>query len=257
MAATHTEPKMSKWKHALLMMLAAPAIGYVISGFIYGFSAIGATPMDFFLNVAEWFGATLIGLVVSVIAMIWAGRAKAWAILVVLTGVLMNIGSPIKPNGTAKRISNGTESLQAEPAASTSEDALVAVAYVEKLEPGMTEVVDDDLISRFEDMMKKDARSKIEGRVRRAGEDVPPFLVDVSTGKLSVQNRELYATEINISTQDGTEQGIPRMIVLWNLMDGSFKRVYCAFPDRSYAYRSGKCGAQMAETFGWAGWHTD
>lgn len=265
MSSNHATPaadarQWPKWVHALLMLLVGPLAGYLVAGFAFGFPDRPETARAATLDFGYWFGITAIGLIISWAVLIKASRSTTWVVMLIITGGMGYMSSPMRtdlPGGrVAKHTPDRSESIEGN--SQDVDSRFVVNEVIEDVPAGMVVKIDADTVRRFEEFYKDDFRKRLTQRFKDQGQPVPAYNATATTLHLQEEGHDIYATELVISDPASTaaRQQTRKIWVFWNFQDNKVKRVQCTYAGETFTYRRGKCGEQIAKTFGWEGWHS-
>lgn len=239
------------WPHALMMVLIAPLLWGVTFGFLNGF-ALPASVMHAVLAFAEWLGSVLIALTLAWITLLFRKPALSWLVLIAAVAY-----AAYSVHYTEQMIGQQSGQLQTStpsrprptPGDVTANEAIEAI-------PGSTAaMIAPEVIRRFEQKLLADAENRYEARAREEGKSVDAAGYSATSIRFKHAGEQAIITEVRYP---GGPQIGSSLKVIWWIQDGLLKRVSCVDPSgENVDFRRGRCGRQVAETFGYTSWLLD
>lgn len=238
---------------ALAVIVVGPMWAYLVGGVLYGFDPIEPTFRGVLLSYAGWLGYCFLAAILGVGFSFTRPRA-VWKTIVIAFGIMGVVsglgGQPFRAVPTASAPRAHSDGAPARPA-----PAKVQVSTVsEFLKPGQ-EVVTPKTVAIMDAFILDDFNRRQAQLGKPTKNSAGEPIAKVATFRFEDQGHVVYVSELRQTRPAPGEDPVLR--VIWNTHDGQFKRVFCLSERDEFVWRSGECGRQLAETFGWPGWHSD
>lgn len=244
--------KLGKIDYGLFMICVAGWVAYLASGLMHGFSAVPTSFGSAAFVWAEWTGVALIALIISLIVLAASKPSTAW-----ITFLVLVIGSAYisKPQASAAgSTSRATKSVEL-PSTPPAQKRLTVTEFIQSSQGASESDIGPEFISGIEEFLLKDKQAQYERVMRSIGKEPTVGALTADSQLVRDGTHQLVVTEIKHKAVD---DGGTALKIAWWIQADQLKLVQCADTTGAMiALRAGKCGRQIADTFGFSDWLID
>lgn len=232
--------------HGLAILCFGGWFAYVAGGLMYGFSTVPTSFGSAALVWAQWTGYALIAAFISLIVLAVSKPSTAW-----ITFFLLATGTAylMKPEGNTAQ----PTAHRASAVSPTSAENQLTVAEIIQSSQGVAESdIGPEFIAGIEQFLLKDKQAQYERVMRSVGKEPTPDALVAGSQLVREGPYRLVVTQIS---HKAIEKGGPTIKIAWWIQGDQLKLVQCVDTSGApIALQAGKCGHQIADTFGFSDW---